>query len=142
MNNTVMKQTNSKLQEDMNYGQPMMIVITPDADMKENKDYIIGDLGIAYRRRRFKVNKYGEISIRNSRSSGTKTERQKMLDGECKSKIFVFEFLDAWIICTFTDIYDCLRMNKGYAKSNNDGTTSAYYIKLKDIKHFLIWKQG
>ena len=138
----VMNKRNSKLQEDMIYGQRYMLVTTPDADMKENRDYFLeGGLGIAHRRRRFSVDKYGEISIRYKRASGAKTEYQKILDGECKSQLFVFEFLDAWIICTLTDILNCLKMNKGYAKSNNDGITSAYYINLRDIKHLIIRRQ-
>lgn len=129
------KPTNSKLQEDMAYGQVSMIVSTPDADMQQNKDYFIGKLGIAYRRRRFRVDRWGEISIRNSRASGTKTERQKILDGECKSQLFIWEFTDAYIVCTLTDVFAALRDGAGYVKVNNDGITSAYYISLSKIKH-------
>ena len=136
-----MKPINSKLKEDMRYGQRLMLVSTPDADMKENKDFIIGKLGIAYRHRRFKLNKWGEISIRHKRASGAKTEYQKILDGECKAQLFIFEFLDAWVVCTFDDILDCLKTNKGYIKVNNDGITSAYYISIKDICCFIIQKE-
>ena len=135
-----MKKMPSNLQEDMAFGQLMMIVSTPDADMKQNIDYTIGTLGIAYRHRRIKINKYREISIRNSRSSGAKTERQKILDGECQSRLFIFEFLDAYAVCRLVDILDCLRENRGYVQPNHDGKTSAYYIKLDDIKHLIIWR--
>lgn len=136
-----MNQTNSKLQEDMRYGQRVMIVTTPDADMKGNVDCTIGVLNIAYRRRRFKMNKYSEISIRNNRASGAKTERQKILDGECKSQLFIFEFLDGWVVCTYSDVLQALRLDIGYVKPNNDGITSAYYIPFKKIKHLMTEKK-
>ena len=54
----VMKQINSKVAQDMAYGQRALIVTTPDADMKENKDYILaGGFGIAYRRRPYPIRK-------------------------------------------------------------------------------------
>ncbi len=124
----------------MNFGQRAMIVTTPDADMKENKDFMIGGLGIAWRHRRFKVSKYSEISIRYRRTSGAKTEYQKILDGESKSHLFVFEFQDAWVICSYPAVLKALRESKGYEQKNNDGVTSAYYISLEDIPHLLFWK--
>jgi len=135
-----MKSANFKVQEDMNYGQLVMIVSTPDADMKGNQDYIIGQLGITYRRRRFKVGKYNEISIRNSRASGAKTERQKILDGECKSQLFIWEFADVWVICILSDILEALQQDIGYVKENKDGITSAYYISIRKVNHLLITK--
>lgn len=110
----------------MKYGQRVMIVATPDADMKQNKDYIIGGLGIAYRRRRF--------------TSGAKTERQKILDGECRAKLFIWEFEDAWVVCTLGDVTAALKSNAGYAKLNNDGITSAYYIAISKIQHLTVTK--
>ena len=140
--NTETNLINSKLQSDMEYGQRVMIVTTPDADIKNDIDYTIGALNIAYRRRRFKMSKYGEISIRNSRTSGAKTERQKILDGECKSSLFIFEFLDGWVICNIATILHCLKTGQGYVKSNNDGITSAYYIPIKNISCLIICKEG
>ena len=140
MNSGEMKQTNSNVQQDMAYGQRVMIVTTPDADMKGNVDYIIGSLCVAHRRRRFKSTTYGEVSIRNSRASGAKTEKQKILDSECKAQLFIWEFLDAWIICALSDIADALRRDVGYSKTNNDGITSAYYIPINTVRHFRICK--
>ena len=133
-----MNPTDSSLAKDMRFGQRVMITSTPDADMKENRDYVIGSLGIAYRRRRFKVSRYGEISIRNSRASGAKTERAKILDGECRSELFIWEFEDAYVLCKLEDVLSALRSDVGYAKDNNDGTTSAYYIPITKVHHLLI----
>ncbi len=135
------KPINSKVAKDMVYGQRVMITTTPDADMKENQDYIIGSLGIAYRRRKFKLSRWNEVSIRYLRASGMKTEYQKILDGECKAQLFVWEFLDAWVVSTLADVFDCLSRKVGYSKTNNDGVTSAYYININNIKHFVIPKK-
>lgn len=133
------KTLNSEVQRDMAFGQRMMLVTTPDADIKENKDYILaGGLGIAYRRRRFPLGKYGEISIRNSRISGAKTEKQKILDGECKSQLFIWEFTDGWIVCKLSDVLEALLLDAGHMRYNNDGETSAYYIAFSKIKHLRI----
>lgn len=130
------------IERDMAYGQRVMLVTTPDADMKENKDYILeGGFGIAYRRRRFNVDKFNEISIRNSRVSGAKTEKQKILDGKCKSRLFIYEFKDAWVVCTLEDISDSLKNDSGYVQPNSNGTTSAYYISLSKIRHTLLKKE-
>lgn len=137
----VTKSTNSQVKKDMVFGQPMMIVSTPDADIKGDVDYTIGTLHIAYRTRRCRKDKWGEISIRNSRVSGAKTEKQKILDGECESRLFVFEFTDAWVLCIYPDILSCVKRDIGYIKPNNDGTTSAYYIAIKDIPHATIKKK-
>jgi hypothetical protein len=142
LTNMVTKPPNSKVQQDMTFGQRAMIVTTPDADMKENKDYMIGDLGIAWRHRRFKVAKYSEISIRYKRASGAKTEYQKILDGECKSQLFVFEFVNAWVICSYWAILKALKEDAGYVQPNHDGITSAYYISLDNIPHLLFMKPG
>jgi len=129
---------NSQLNKDMAFGQRVMLTSMPNDDMKANIDYVIGTLNIAYRRRRLKMNKYGEVSIRNSRASGAKTEKQKILDGECQSQLFIFEFSDGWVICTLAVILDCLQKDKGYTKLNNDGITSAYYIPIKNIPCLII----
>lgn len=140
LNSGEMNQPNSEVARDMAFGQLLMITSTPDADMKQDVDYTIGTLNISYRRRKPSIKKYGEISIRNDRVSGAKTQRQKILDGECKSPLFVFEFPDAWVVCTRADILVCLRADKGYVKANNDGQTSAYYISIEKIAHLLIDK--
>ena len=130
-----MKQINSK----QPFGQHVMIVTTPDADMKDGIDYTIGNLNIAYRTRRPKMKDWGEISIRNSVISGRKTERAKIEAGECKSPLFVFEFSDGYVVCPLEEILRCLKNKIGYVKENHDGST-AYYIKFKDIHCFVINK--
>ena len=125
---------------DMLYGQVGLITSTPDQDMKSNQDCVVGHLGIAYRKRRFKADKYGEISIRSTRGNGVRTEKAKILAGECASQIFVFEFLDCLVICFQADIRTALEQNIGYEQWNNDHETAAWYIPLKKIRHWRIEK--
>lgn len=137
------RRPSSNLDRDMAFGQRMMLVTTPDADVKEDRDFILeSGFSIAYRRRRFPLDRYGEVSIRNSRASGAKTERQKLLDGECKAHLFVWEFTDGWIVCQTSDVLEALRANAGYVQQNNDGVTSAYYIPFRNIPHWRIEKSN
>lgn len=129
-----------EIKHDMEFGQPSMITTTPDQDMKSNIDCFMLGIPVASRRRRFPLSKYGEISIRNNRENGAKTERQKILDGECKAKLFIWEFTDCWVIIGYETILAALKNDIGYAKCNNDKETSAYYINALKIEHLLIPK--
>ena len=120
----------------------MMFVTTPDDDMKGNKDYSIGCLGIAYRKRRFTLNRWGELSIRARRASGAETEMSKILTGKARALIYIWEFLDCWVIATAKDVEACLEDEaKHYIKQNNDGITSACYIKATSIPHLTVWRR-
>lgn len=132
----------SQVKKDMKFGQPLMILSTPDDDAKNNIDVFIGNLKVALRRRRIKLSKYGEISIRNSRNSGAKTELEKILAGESKSELYIFSFRDAYIVCTLKDIYNCLLNKKYHTVPNPDKETTAAYISLSDINHLSILKNS
>lgn len=137
-----MKQGSSKLQRDMQYGQLLMLTTSPDQDMKEDKDYVLGALGIAFRRRRCRADRYGELSIRAARATGAKTEMAKILDGDCHAQLFIFEFLDCFIVCPLADIRQVLTQRIGYEKVNNDGVTSAWYFPIKAVKHIRLEKES
>lgn len=124
----------------MAFGQRVMLTSTPDDDMKYNIDYVIGELTVAYRRRRISVKKYEQISIRNRRFSGAKTEAQKILAGECRALLYVFEFLDAWVICKVSDLAELLKGRGGEIVQNQDNTTEAVYLNIKDLPHLFIAK--
>jgi len=117
-----------------------MITTTLSDDMKRNIDCWLRQLPVAYRTRRCTVGRWNEISIRNQRNNGAKTERQKILDGECGARLFVFDFTDAWVLCGYAEIVKALHDNAGYEKPNHDGQTSAYYIGIENIRHILIPK--
>lgn len=142
LNNTEMRQQNSaKVEEDIRYGQSVMLVTTPDDDVKHNKDYSIGGFGIAWRKRRVSLKKWQQVSIRYQRTSGNPTEFQKILAGQCKSQLYIFEFLDCYVVCKLSDIALCLRQKEKHEIiPNPDGKTKGCYIKVKDIPHFLIEK--
>ena len=131
------------VERDMAYGQPLMVLTTPDDDMRWNTDLFINNLRVAYRTRRFPLSKYGEISIRANRLSGAETEMSKILNGKARAQLYIFDFLDCWILCNAEDILACLKNpEKHYIKQNNDGITSACYIKVGCIPHLIIAKPG
>lgn len=124
---------------DMAYGQRVMIATTPDADMKEGTDYLIGSFRIAWRRRRISVKKYGEVSIRYQRANGSKTEYAKILSGEARPHLFIFEFSDAYVIMSGPTMVTALKDNVGYVNTwNKDGKTKAYYIPLAKVPHVIL----
>jgi len=131
----------------MDYGQLVMFVTTPDDDNKRNIDCFVGPkplagLPIAYRVRRKRLGKYHELSIRASRATGSETEMSKILTGKSKARLFIFEFIDCWVVTTAEDILLCLRdPEKHYIhKPNNDGRTQACYINIDNIRHLTIWR--
>jgi hypothetical protein len=129
------------VEDDMRYGQVALITATPDEDMKENTDYRLGSLRVAYRRRRISLKRYGQISIRRARmASGAMTEWHKILNGSSQAHLYVFEFLDAWVVCTLADIREAMEQDRGESVRNNDHATAAYYIEVADLPHLLIEK--
>lgn len=136
------KSLNSDFRKDQDYGQqPMMFTTTPDLDQKNNIDCVLGSLKIALRRRRISIKRYGELSIRYKRTlTGTKTELAKILDGDNKADLYIFEFTDCWVLCTLQEIKRILEENKYHVVQNNDMITQAAYINIKDIKNLLIIK--
>jgi hypothetical protein len=134
-----MRQTD--LARDMAYGQVAMITATPDQDMREGIDYALGKFYVAYRRRKLSVKTYGQISIRYRRLSGAMTERDKILNGISRFHLYVFEFLDAWVICTMQDIRAALKKGPTQVVANHDGITEALYINIADLPHLMITKE-
>ena len=136
-----MKQVSSDFKRDFDFGQRVMLVTTPDQDMKENKDYILGSLGIAYRVRRLRSTTYGQLSIRHSRTNGAETELSKLLSGKTKAQLYIFEFIDQFVVCRVEDIVAFLRENKPEIVTNHDGITRACYIGIDEIPALIIKKQ-
>jgi len=137
------KPSSPKIERDIQYGQSIMLVTTPDQDVKQDKDYVIGDFGIAWRKRRRKLTKWGQISIRHSRRSGNPTEFAKILSGQCQSQLYIFEFPDAYVVCKLSDIKACLETKDKYEIVDNHDAegTKACYINVKDISHLLIQRE-
>lgn len=121
------------IERDMAFGQIVMIVATPEEDMKENTDLFWRGLRVAWRTRKISLDKYKQISIRNCRYSGTVTEKEKILSGQSKAHIYVFEFKDYYVICLVNDIRNELLKGKGVVKKNPDRETEAIYIPVKNI---------
>ena len=138
LSNMVTSLRNTEFNRDFAFGEVSFVKPASEEDMKQGIDAWLGGLPFAWRKRRISLKKYGEISIRYSRATGSKTEYAKLLDGSFKALIYIFQFTDAVIICRTSDIVNCLK-NKSYTiQSNPDGSTSGCYIKLNNIKHLSI----
>ena len=143
LSNMETKRLSSKVEQDMAFGQPLLITTCPDDDAKGNIDFSLvlpkqgRMLKIALRSRRISIKEYGEVSIRYQRENGAKTEYAKLLAGECQSDLFVFPFKDAWVLCLKSEILRCLKANIGQPKDNHDGTW-AWYIPISQLNCFVI----
>lgn len=107
-------------------------------DMLEGKDRLLGNLWLSYRRRRIPTGDFGQVSIRYLRRSGIKTEVQKIIDGDIKALLYIFEFPDAFIVCRMADVRAALVKGRYQVVDNNDDETSAAYIKIGDLPHLFI----
>lgn len=135
LSNMVMNLRNTEFKRDFAFGEVDFIKPASEDDMKHGIDAWVGGIPFAWRKRRISLRQYGEISIRYSRATGSKTEYDKLLDGSFKALIYIFQFTDEVVICLTADIIRCLKEKKYSQKFNNDSSTSAIYISLKDIKH-------
>jgi hypothetical protein len=123
---------------DFAFGEVAFVKPASEEDMKQGIDAWLGGISFAWRRRRISVLKYGEISVRHSRVSGTKTERDKLLDGSFKAVVYFFQFTDAVIVCRVSDVVGILQRQQYTVQGNPDGATTGCYIKLTDIPHLKI----
>ncbi len=125
-------------EQNLIFGEVVFIKPADIEDREQGIDAWLGGIPFAWRRRRIPLSQYGEISIRFSIASGGKTEYHKLLDGSFKALLYVFQFLDAVVVCNTEDIVDCIRNQQYMVKRNRDGASSALYIKTADIKHLRI----
>lgn len=135
----VTKLENTKFVTDFSFGEVNFSKPAAKEDMEQGIDGWLCGIPFAWRRRRISLKEYGEVSIRYSRITGNKTEYAKLIGGSFKALIYIFQFIDAVVICRTSDIVDCLRCNKFNIQPNKDGTTKACYIKLADIEHLLLY---
>ena len=68
------------------------------------------------------------------------SEYEKILADECRADVWVFEFDDAYILCTTLDIKRSLLEGKGYYVPNIHEPNGAYYIHISQIPHLKIGK--
>lgn len=125
---------------DFAFSQAEFTEATPCQDRKHGVDYFLGGLPVAYRKRRFPVNRFNDLALRYSRETGNKTECDKLLDGSCLAKLYVFEFEDCWVICQTTDLIQCLRRRRYVVQRGPDGQMAC--INLRDVAHFLMEKDA
>ena len=140
-----MNSINSNLARDLGFGAVQVVLpVAPSEDINQGIDaWLVGhgvSIPFACRTRRISLKQYGEISVRFSRVSGSKTEYAKLLDGDVKAQVYVSAFTDGIVICLVKDIVQCVQDGRYLYKRNRDGKTSAIYIKITDIPHLLLEK--
>lgn len=113
---------------------------TPAQDCRQGIDLWLGTVPVAYRRRRFPVNRFWDVALRHGRNSGRKTETAKILDGSCRAELYCFEFMDAWVLCRVVDIRDHIRRGYYAVRESPDGEMAT--IALDSLPHLLIQKEA
>lgn len=109
-------------------------------DRVHGTDYSLGDLRIAYRKRRLPIGRYNDIALRYSRQSGRQTECDKLLDGSCLAAIYCFEYTDGWVIVRVTDLVAALREHKYTVRDGPDGSMGL--IPLPNLPHLRVLKEN
>ncbi len=117
-----------ELKRDLAFGHIIFSNSTIDEDTKKGIDGHIGEMKIATRKYRIPLAKYNAISIRKRRYS--KSEFDKMLNGEYEPVLYIFEYIDFYVICRVQDIVTCLKNNLYIEKLNKDNVTSGCYIEI------------
>jgi hypothetical protein len=111
---------------------------TKDEDFK-GADVFLNQLAVGHRRRYIVLGKWGDISIR--KRDFTYSEYEKIMDGSCLAQLFIFEFDNAYVICTTKDIKACLEDTWKHGYVHNKQEPNGFYtIKLSQIPHLLIDK--
>lgn len=115
----------------------LKIFKSAEKEDKENGiDLWLSNVPTAYRKRR--INCPGDITIRHKRVSGAKTEHIKILEGECKAMLYIFDFLDCLIFVPIESIKRALMNHAFSVIPNKDQKTSLAVINLNDLKYLKI----
>ena len=112
---------------------------TEDEDFN-GADAFLNSLGVAHRLRAIEATVYEEINVRKRDYS--KSEYEKILDGECLAGLWIFEFSDAYILCATVDIKNCLLRGKGHYIHNKGEPNGFYSIHFSQIPHLRIDKEA
>jgi len=128
----------SQFTKDFAYGDVTLTKPATQEDMKQGIDAWVGGIAFAWRKRRIPLQQYRQISIRAARASGVRTEYDKLLDGSCKAKVYIFQFIDSVVICRVEDIVGCLKHGNYQKRNNPDYETSVIYLDIDDIPHLEI----
>lgn len=127
---------NSKFKKDYEFSWIDIFRASNEEDKKEAIDVWLGNVPTAYRKRR--INCPGDITIRHWRLSGARTEHIKILEGECKARLFIFDFLDCLVFVSLESIKKALINHLFYVKPNKDKKTSLAVINLKNLEYLKI----
>lgn len=127
-------------ERDFRFGKLEFHNATNEEDRKEGIDGWIGIMPVATRKFRKSISAFGQISIR--RRKLFKSEYEKILSGEFKPILYIFEWPDAYAIYRVVDIKACLEMEIFKYKANPGGLTGGCYINFDELPHLLIFKEA
>lgn len=125
-------------EEDFRFGRIESRNSTDPEDEKEGIDGWMGNMPVATRKFRFKLDTFRQISIRKRRLY--KSEYDKILSGEYKPVLYLYEYVDAYVICRVEDIANLLKTKLFVERPNKDGATSGCYIDLGLLPNLVIMK--
>lgn len=111
---------------------------TNPEDRKEGIDGWIGNMPAATRKFRCNLNTFRQISIRKRKWH--KSEFDKILNGEYKPVLYLYEYIDAYVICKVEDIANCLKTKLFTERPNKDNSTIGCYIDLGLLPSLVILK--
>jgi len=124
--------------DDFEFGEPGFTRPSSKEDKEQGIDAWIGNIPVAWRKRRISIMKYKQISIRYERASRRKTEKDKILDGTFIPKVYFFQFTDALVICYTSEIKKCLQNRNLYKIMDNCDGTWGCYIRSADVANRIV----
>ena len=139
MNSGEMKPASSK-QIEFQIRQLKVRQANRDEDFK-GADVFLNDLPVAHRGRNYKSTDFKGQTISIRKRDFSKSDYEKIINGEYLAKFWIFEYPDAYILCLTKDIRGCL-LQEGLSeyRHNKNEPNGAYYIFVDDIPHLRIDK--
>ncbi len=128
-----------EFKRDFAFGYLVFKNSTDSEDKKEGIDGWIGDIPVATRKFRTSINEYQCISIR--KRLFFRSEYDKIIAGEFKPAMYIYEYNDAYLLCKVSDILNCLEHDLYKEKPNKDGHSAGLYIQIGLLPHLVIKKE-
>ncbi len=120
------------------FSNPNFFKASDEEDINYGIDFWLCGIPIAYRKRRRTFP--GDVSIRYRINTGSRTEYIKILEGDFKAKLFIYEFTDKVIFVDVRSIFEALKLHRFKIIPNFDKKTEGAYIELTHL-NYLEWNK-
>lgn len=104
----------------------------------QGADVFLNSLAIAHRLRSLNLLEYEEITIRKRDKSDS--EYEKILNDACLAELWIFEYEDAYILVSTTDIKARLLQGRFHYIHNKSEPNGFYCLHISQIPHLRIEK--